>query len=105
MGLAYTYLGLVLFLAGANIGFMPAGNYLGQVLAGQSFRWLLVPLGMLIGYFIVKAEPAAVSYTHLDVYKRQVYQHPGGGLLLFVVLKEVLGVLAGACLLYTSRCV
>ena len=41
-----------------NIGFMPAGNYLGQVLAGQSFRWLLVPIGMLIGYFIVKAEPA-----------------------------------------------
>ena len=58
VGLAYTYLGLVLFLAGANIGFMPAGNYLGQVLAGQSFRWLLVPIGMLIGYFIVKAEPA-----------------------------------------------
>ena len=58
VGLAYTYIGLVLFLAGANIGFMPAGNYLGQVLAGQSFRWLLVPIGMLIGYFIVKAEPA-----------------------------------------------
>ena len=58
VGLAYTYIGLVLFLAGANIGFMPAGNYLGQVLAGQSFRWLLVPFGMLIGYFIVKAEPA-----------------------------------------------
>ena len=58
VGLAYTYIGLVLFLTGANIGFMPAGNYLGQVLAGQSFRWLLVPIGMLIGYFIVKAEPA-----------------------------------------------
>ena len=28
------------------------------MLAGQSFRWLLVPIGMLIGYFIVKAEPA-----------------------------------------------
>ena len=58
VGLAYTYVGLVLFLTGANVGFMPAGNYLGQVLAGQSFRWLLVPIGMLIGYFIVKAEPA-----------------------------------------------
>lgn len=39
VGLAYTYVGLVLFLTGANVGFMPAGNYLGQVLAGQSFRW------------------------------------------------------------------
>ena len=58
VGLAYTYLGLVLFLTGANVGFMPAGNYLGQVLAGQSYRWVIVPIGMLIGYFIVKAEPA-----------------------------------------------
>ena len=58
VGLAYTYMGLVLFLTGANVGFMPAGNYLGQVLAGQSFRWVLIPIGMLIGYFIVKAEPA-----------------------------------------------
>ena len=58
VGLAYTYIGLVLFLTGANVSFMPAGNYLGQVLAGQTFRWLLVPIGMLIGYFIVKAEPA-----------------------------------------------
>ena len=58
VGLAYTYIGLVLFLTGANVGFMPAGNYPGQVLAGQTFRWLLVPIGMLIGYFIVKAEPA-----------------------------------------------
>ena len=58
VGLVYTYTGLVLFLTGANVGFMPAGNYLGQVLAGQRFRWVLVPIGMLIGYFIVKAEPA-----------------------------------------------
>lgn len=58
VGLVYTYVGLVLFLTGANVGFMPAGNYLGQVLASQSYRWVLVPIGMLIGYFIVKAEPA-----------------------------------------------
>ena len=58
IGLVYTYIGLVLFLTGANVGFMPAGNYLGQVLAGQSFRWIIIPIGMLIGYFIVKAEPA-----------------------------------------------
>ena len=58
VGLVYTYIGLVLFLTGANVGFMPAGNYLGQVLAGQNWRWIIIPIGMLIGYFIVKAEPA-----------------------------------------------
>ena len=58
VGLAYTYVGLVLFLTGANVGFMPAGNYLGQVLTGQSYHWVIIPIGMLIGYFIVRAEPA-----------------------------------------------
>ena len=58
VGLAYTYIGLVLFLAGANIGFMPAANYLGQQMAAHDFRWIIVPIGMLIGFFIVKAEPA-----------------------------------------------
>ena len=56
--LVYTYIGLVLFLTGANVGFMPAGNYLGQVLTGGGMRWVIIPIGMLIGYFIVKAEPA-----------------------------------------------
>lgn len=58
VGLAYTYIGLVLFLTGANVGFMPAGNYLGQVLAGNRHPEIILPIAMLIGYFIVKAEPA-----------------------------------------------
>lgn len=58
VGLLYTYVGLVLFLTGANVGFMPAGNYLGQVMAALPCRWIIIPVGMLIGYFIVKAEPA-----------------------------------------------
>lgn len=58
VGLVYTYIGLVLFLTGANVGFMPAGSYLGQVLAGLDHPWIIVPVGMVIGYFIVRAEPA-----------------------------------------------
>lgn len=58
VGLVYTYLGLVLFLTGVNVGFMPAGNYLGQVIAGLDYAWILVPIGMVMGYFIVRAEPA-----------------------------------------------
>ena len=37
---------------------MPAGNYIGQVLAGLEYRWIIVPVAMVIGYFIVRAEPA-----------------------------------------------
>lgn len=63
VGIIYTYIGLVLFLTGVNVGFMPAGNYLGQVIASLPFSWIIVPIGMLIGYFIVKAEPAVYVLT------------------------------------------
>lgn len=58
IGLVYTYVGLVLFLTGANVGFMPAGNYLGQALAGLAHPQVLIPIAMLMGFFIVRAEPA-----------------------------------------------
>ena len=58
VGAGYTYIGLVLFLTGANVGFMPAGSFLGRTLAGLPEYWLLVPIGMVVGWFIVAAEPA-----------------------------------------------
>ena len=66
VGFAYTYLGLVLFLCGVNVGFAPLGALLGEEIASEAWRWLLVPIGMLIGYYIVKAEPA------IQVLNRQV---------------------------------
>lgn len=63
IGLIYTYVGLVIFLTGVNVGFMPAGNYLGQTIAGLSYAWIIVPIGMIIGYFIVLAEPAVFVLT------------------------------------------
>ncbi len=63
IGLVYTYVGLVLFLTGVNVGFMPAGNYLGQTIAGLSYAWIIIPIGMIIGYFIVLAEPAVFVLT------------------------------------------
>ena len=64
IGLAYTYIGLVLFLTGANVGFMPTGTYIGSILAGSNLSFLLIPIGALIGFFIVKAEPAVYVLNH-----------------------------------------
>ncbi len=61
-GFVYTYLGLVLFLTGVNVGFMPVGQLLGSEL-GAEHVWLLAPLGMVIGWFIVRAEPAVAVLT------------------------------------------
>ncbi len=62
-GLLYTYVGLVLFLCGVNVGFMPAGQLIGATIASGPSKWLLIPIGMLIGYYIVKAEPAVAVLT------------------------------------------
>ncbi len=72
VGFVYTYIGLVLFLTGANVGFTPVGNLLGSTFASGSFRWLLIPVGALIGYYIVKAEPA------VQVLNAQVEDITGG---------------------------
>ncbi len=58
LGLLYTYIGLTVFMTGANFGFMPAGAYLGQTLGALNHRWILIPIGALIGYLAVQAEPA-----------------------------------------------
>ena len=58
IGLIYTYIGLVLFLTGVNIGFSALGSELGKLLSDESLRWLLIPLAMLLGWFIISAEPA-----------------------------------------------
>ena len=64
VGLLYTYVGLVLFLVGVHVGFMPAGATIGASLASGGTKWLLVPVGALAGYFIVRAEPAVQVLAH-----------------------------------------
>ena len=64
VGFGYTYIGLVLFLCGVNVGFAPVGTLLGMEIASSGQKWLLVPIGMVIGYFIVKAEPAIQILNH-----------------------------------------
>ncbi len=72
VGFGYTVIGLIMFLTGVNIGFAPVGSLLGGGLADSVFKWLLVPVGIIIGYYIVKAEPA------VRVLNEQVEEITGG---------------------------
>lgn len=74
LGLLYTFFGLVLFLTGANIGFLPAGNFLGSCLISLPYRWVLIPLGMGMGFFVLLAEPA------VHVLTKQVEELTGGSI-------------------------
>jgi len=74
IGVAYTYVGIVLFLTGANMGFLPVGQYVGEALASSEWKWFLIPIGMLFGYFIVLAEPA------IHVLEKQVEEVTAGSI-------------------------
>lgn len=63
IGILYTFIGLTLFLTGVNVGFMPMGSSIGNAIASSAYRWILIPCGMLMGCFIVLAEPAVHVLT------------------------------------------
>lgn len=64
IGLAYTFVGLVLFLTSVSVGFLPVGFKLGQSLAQQPAA--LIAVGVVLGAVVVLAEPA------IHVLNRQV---------------------------------
>lgn len=84
VGLGYTYVGLVLFLLGANIGFSPCGYQLGVGLADPGkgiLQFIIIPIGAVVGYFIVQAEPA------VHVLTKQVNTVTAGAISRKVVLR------------------
>ena len=62
IGLIITLIGLTLFFIGVNIGYMPIAYLIGMNLYSKS-KLLLVIIGVIIGFVIVKAEPAVAVLT------------------------------------------
>jgi len=63
VGLLYLLIGLTIFLAGVNRGFLPAGKYLGETMGALEYNWILIPLCLAIGACVVVAEPAVHVLT------------------------------------------
>jgi hypothetical protein len=61
-------------MTGVNVGFIPVAQSLGAQLGSTGARWLLIPLGAALGYFIVVAEPA------VHVLKRSVEETSMGAI-------------------------
>ena len=71
VGVVFTYVGLVIFLTGVNVGFMPIGYKLGHALS-QVSPWFLIGFGLVMGVLVVLAEPA------IHVLNSQVEEVTGG---------------------------
>lgn len=74
VGIVYTYVGLVLFLLGVNVGFLEVGSEIGKVIGQLSYNWIAVPIGFILGYFVVAAEPA------VHVLTKQVFEITSGAI-------------------------
>ena len=73
MGVVLTYVGLVIFLTGVNVGFMPIGYKLGMSIALSSLdNGVVIVLGTIMGVLVVLAEPA------IHILNQQVEEVTGG---------------------------
>ncbi len=106
IGIVFTYAGLVLFLTGVNVGFSSLGYVLGGALVQNDLKWLIIPLAVVMGWFIISAEPA------VHVLNKQVAELSAGaisekamGLTLSIAVSIAMGlamarVLTGVSILW-----
>jgi len=59
VGLGYLVIGLTVFIAGVNNGFMPAATAFGEIIGALDYNWIVVPLAFVIGAAVLLAEPTA----------------------------------------------
>lgn len=74
IGSIYTYVGLVLFLAGVNTGFIEASSQVGYLLAARDKSWILIIVGMIFGIITIPAEPS------VHVLTRQIEDETAGSI-------------------------
>ena len=92
IGLLMTTIGLMLFLTGVNVGFSSLGYMLGQRLADPKWRFLLIPLAMLMGWFIINAEPAVhVLNKQVEELSAGVVSAKAMGISLSIAVSSAMG--------------
>ena len=80
LGFFYAFLGLVFFFVGTELAFVPAGKALGAALGMLEYKWILIPIGVVLGAVVVCAEPAVWVLTE------QVEEVSGGNIRKPVLL-------------------
>ncbi|ADL07375.1 DUF1538 domain-containing protein [Thermosediminibacter oceani] len=67
-GIILTFAGLALFLQGVHVGFLPVGELMGMTIGSLDYNWILIPIGFLMGFAVIMAEPA-VQVLAIEVEK------------------------------------
>jgi len=98
-GVLLTFAGMVLFLQGVEVAFLPAGQAIGAYLGSLEQRWVLIPFGFLLGFLATYAEPA------VRVLSYQVEQSSSGFIRASLILYTLSAGVAVAVALGMARIV
>lgn len=60
LGFIITIIGLTIFLVASNVGFLNMGYYIGNYIVTNYNKYFLIPVIMILAFFIAIAEPAVV---------------------------------------------
>ncbi|MCG0275167.1 MAG: DUF1538 domain-containing protein [Thermosediminibacteraceae bacterium] len=82
-GAVLVILGLILFLIGAKVGFLPVGEMIGSSLVTKGKLWLILFFGFLIGFAVTVADP------DVQVLAAQVDAVSGGAINKFIIVTAV----------------
>ena len=82
-GLSYLSIGLIIFLAGVSIGFMPISQYLGAELFENYSTFWVILIGFILGVVAILAEPA------IYVLINQIEDITGGAISKKIVLATI----------------
>jgi len=97
IGFIITYVGLVFFLQGVYIAYVPVGEFFGAEIGAASHNWILIPLGFIMGFLVAFAEPA----VHVMI--EQVEEMTSGTIKSTVMLMVISGGVACAVMLAMIR--
>lgn len=82
-GLLFTFIGLTFLLHGIQIGFFPASQMMGEIIGSKDYRWIAIPIGVVLGFVAAIAEPG------LRVLGAQVEEASGGAIKQNIIVYTV----------------
>jgi len=84
-GLLLALIGIALFLQGVHAGFFPVGTQMGEILGGFTSTWIMIPIGLLLGFLAVFGEPA------VRILSDQIEEASAGSIRKSIVLFTISG--------------
>ncbi len=91
IGVLVSYIGLVVLITGLDFSYVPIAKEMGIKFSQSPYRWLIVPIGFILGFVMTKVEPSVkVLVSNIE--------HATGGALKRKLLADTMAIGVGISL-------